>query len=367
MAECADGIAISDPKGKITDCNAALARLVGRNRENLVGELISSIVNFENVDDGNMSMSGGHKVAETMSGPAPDTVANGDQPKTATIINKSGAQLHLPVAHVPIESDGRFSGFLLTIVYVLQANPVQQAQTDFVSTVSHELRTPLTSIKGFADTILRAGDRLDVSQQRRYVGIIKDQADRLTRLVEDLLAVSRLESKRLQFTIRAIDLEDAIERVVMHLTEKASDHRIRVDIHPGLLPVLADADRLEQILTNLIDNAIKYSPAKTTVTVVARMVQRENKDAEWVEFAVTDEGAGIPEEHLPKIFAKFGRLDNPLVRQTEGTGLGLYITRSLVIALGGEIEVTSKPGRTTFTVRLPSGGYEQQVARGRDF
>lgn len=367
MAECADGIVISDPRGTITDCNAAVARLVGRSQESLIGEPIYSIVNFENIEDNpTMSLSGGFKVAEVMNvQQAPDTVSNGDNsPKTATIINKSGAQLHMPVAHVPIEANDTQVGFL-TIVYVLQANPVQQAQTDFVSTVSHELRTPLTSIKGFADTILRAGDRLDVSQQRRYVGIIKDQADRLTRLVEDLLAVSRLESKRLQFTIRAIDLEEAIERVVMHLTEKASEHRIRVDIHPGLLPVLADADRLEQILTNLIDNAIKYSPGKTTVTVVARMVQV--KDSEMVEFSVSDEGAGIPEEHLPKIFAKFGRLDNPLVRQTEGTGLGLYITRSLVIALGGEIEVTSKPGRTTFTVRLPAGGYEQQVARGRDF
>lgn len=358
---------ISDPKGTITECNAAAARLVGSSEEKLVGEPISSIFHFD-IEDGSAGCSMVEKVLESMAGhQASDTVANGKTlPKTATIINKSGAQLQMPVAHVPIEANGKQTGFL-TIVYVLQANTVQQAQTDFVSTVSHELRTPLTSIKGFADTILRAGDRLDVSQQRRYVGIIKDQADRLTRLVEDLLAVSRLESKRLQFTIRAIDLAEAIERVVMHLTEKASDHRIRVDIHPGLLPVLADADRLEQILTNLVDNAIKYSPAKTTVTVVARMVQRESQGGEWVEFAVTDEGAGIPEEHLPKIFAKFGRLDNPLVRQTEGTGLGLYITRSLVIALGGEIEVASKPGRTTFTVRLPSGGYEQQVARGRDF
>src|SRR5208282_543007 len=121
--------------------------------------------------------------------------------------------------------NGASNGFV-TIVYIVQAHSVQQAQTEFVSTVSHELRTPLTSIKGFADTILRAGDRLDVSQQRRYVGIIKDQADRLTRLVEDLLAVSRLESRKLQLTIRAIDVNEAVQRVMRNLADKARDHQL---------------------------------------------------------------------------------------------------------------------------------------------
>jgi signal transduction histidine kinase len=115
-------------------------------------------------------------------------------------------------------------------------------------------------------------------------------------------------------------------------------------------------------LTNLIDNAIKYSPAKTSITITARGI---DSNPEMVEFSVTDEGVGIPEQHISKIFTKFGRLDNPLVRQTEGTGLGLYITRSLVIALGGQIKVESSPGRTTFTVQLLAAGLEEQAARGR--
>jgi two-component system phosphate regulon sensor histidine kinase PhoR len=273
--------------------------------------------------------------------------------------------LIMPCSQTPIRSSDRATVGTLTIVYIIQAHSVQQAQTEFVSTVSHELRTPLTSIKGFADTILRAGDRLDLSQQRRYVGIIKDQADRLTRLVEDLLAVSRLESKKMQLTIRAIDLNEAIQRVHLNLTEKAREHRLVVNLPAGLPPVWADADRLEQILTNLIDNAIKYSPAKTTVTITARDIV-DATPAEMVEFSVTDEGVGIPEEHVSQIFTKFGRLDNPLVRQTEGTGLGLYITRSLVLALRGQIKLTSTPGKTTFTVQLPAASLEEQAARGRD-
>jgi len=159
------------------------------------------------------------------------------------------------------------------------------------------------------------------------------------------------------------DLREAIQRVTHILSEKARNHKINEVIPAGLPLVWADADRLEQILTNLIDNAIKYSPAETTVTVVARDVPGT---PEMVEFSVADQGGGIPQEHLPEIFSKFSRLDNPLTRQTEGTGLGLYITRSLVVALGGQIKVTSVPGCTTFTVQLPAASLEMQAARGRD-
>lgn len=374
LDECADGFVVSDSKGKIVSLNAAMVKLVGKDEAALRGQPLKSIIDFER--DGQEGQPP-HPLMDGNGG-APQTVADESrQPanatKMASIIGKTGAELIMPVSHIPISEGDRSSkkkGGHLTIVYILQANSLQQAQTDFVSTVSHELRTPLTSIKGFADTILRAGERLDVSQQRRYVGIIKDQADRLTRLVEDLLAVSRLESKRLQLTNRAIDLHEAVERVHLNLAEKAGNHKFVIDIPAGLPPVWADADRLEQILTNLIDNAIKYSQANTTVTLVARTVVVENGDGgnpmEMVEFLVADQGVGIPEEHLPKIFHKFSRLDNPLVRQTEGTGLGLYITRSLVLALGGDIQVTSQSSGTTFTVRLPAATYEKQAQRGRD-
>ena len=361
LEKSADGFVVSDVKGNITGCNQAIAKLVGKTEEELVGQSISSIIDFER--DAPKDDSGAVSPLPSVSGTGEK---NGDGAKTAAIIGKAGNEFLMPVSHLPIPENGQVEGYL-TIVYILQASTVQQAQTEFVSTVSHELRTPLTSIKGFADTLLRAGERIDPSQQKRYIGIIKDQADRLTRLVEDLLAVSRLESKRLQLTIRAIDLKEAVERVRRNLSEKAGDHKIDVKFGAGIPPVWADADRLEQILTNLIDNAIKYSPKDTTVTVSATAIHPDSQsESEMVEICVNDQGLGISEENLPKIFSKFSRLDNPLVRQTEGTGLGLYITRSLVIALGGDISVTSQPGDTTFTVRLPSASLEMQAARGRD-
>lgn len=352
----ADAVIVTDCAGTITTTNPSFAKLVGAAVEELIGTSLANLVvaDWEHAEEKTLGQNINADISEAES--AGDTQA-------VTILSRTGSELIMPAARFPLfnQKSGKPDGHL-TIIYVIQANSLQQAQTEFVSTVSHELRTPLTSIKGFADTILRAGDRLDSSQQRRYVGIIKDQADRLTRLVEDLLAVSRLESKKLQLTIRALDLKEAIERVQQNLADKAKKHTVILQIPPGLTPVWADADRLEQILTNLIDNAIKYSQAGTTVTITAKGIQ---DTPEMVEFSVCDKGVGIPEEHLPQVFSKFGRLDNPLVRQTEGTGLGLYITRSLVLALGGQITVESVPGSTTFTVKLPAATPEQQAARGR--
>lgn len=377
----ADGYILTDLTGVVAFCNPAAAKFLGREEKEIVGQKLSAFFDEASLKDkeattasavagvGATIAAGSNPGAAIVSGA--QEKADGDPANTAadahwkfaTAYGKNGVDISVPASYLPVEDkDGKEQGSL-TILYIVQSHTVQQAQTEFVSTVSHELRTPLTSIKGFADTILRAGERLDVTQQRRYIGIIKDQADRLTRLVEDLLAVSRLESKKLQLTIRAIDLREAIQRVTRNLSEKARNHKIQDVIPPGLPPVWADADRLEQILTNLIDNAIKYSPSETTVTVVARDVPGT---PEMVEFSVADQGGGIPQEHLPEIFSKFSRLDNPLTRQTEGTGLGLYITRSLVVALGGQIKVSSIPGCTTFTVQLPAASLEMQAARGRD-
>ncbi|MBX9573962.1 MAG: PAS domain-containing protein [Candidatus Obscuribacterales bacterium] len=358
----ADGIVISDEAGLVVRCNPAFAKLLTKKAEDIAGRSLHEFLDLSchGENDSNNPAPQPMSIAKMLEG-GESKNGNSDS-KNIVVFCANGLDLIMPASHFTTENSAGKQ--FVTMVYIVQAQSVQQAQTEFVSTVSHELRTPLTSIKGFADTILRAGDRIDAASQRRYIGIIKDQADRLTRLVEDLLAVSRLESRRMQLTIRAINLEEAVQRVVQNLSEKAKRHQIAVKIPPGLPQVWADADRLEQILTNLIDNAIKYSPAETTVTICARAIHQE---PEMVEFSVTDQGGGISADYLPQIFNKFSRQDNPLTRQTEGTGLGLYITKSLVIALDGNINVTSEPGSTTFTVQVPSATLEQQAARGRGY
>jgi two-component system, OmpR family, phosphate regulon sensor histidine kinase PhoR len=226
---------------------------------------------------------------------------------------------------------------------------LDQAQADFVSTVSHELRTPLTSIKGFIDTLLRSGSQLSEKQQHRFLKIAKNQADRLTRLVEDILTVSRIQSGRLKNVPQRLDLAAVIDLVLESLSQKYEARRMHMHLPPGLPEVWADQDRLEQILTNLVDNALKYSEADTCIDVDAKL-DPEDESVLWI-----DQGIGIPEAQLDQLFNRFSRIDSPLTREREGTGLGLYITKSLVESLGGTILVESQSGKgSIFTVCLPA-------------
>jgi len=228
---------------------------------------------------------------------------------------------------------------------------LNQAHVDFVSTVSHELRTPLTSIKGFADTLLSSGNSLNKEQQQKFISIIKSQVDRLTRLVENLLTVSKLEARKSKTIYKAVDLRNMVESILYGIQYKAKEHEIEVNILPNLPPVWADSDKLEQVLTNLVDNAVKYSKAGTTVNIEAGF---SPGDTDMVEIKVKDQGFGIPQESISKIFTKFSRIDNPLTRQVQGTGLGLYITKSLVESMKGDISVKSSAEGSVFTVKLPA-------------
>ncbi|AGY60695.1 sensor histidine kinase [Gloeobacter kilaueensis] len=229
---------------------------------------------------------------------------------------------------------------------------LDQAQADFVSTVSHELRTPLTSIKGFIDTLLRSGSQLSEAQHRRFLRIIKNQADRLTRLVEDILTVSKIQSGRLKNLPQRLELAEIVDRVVENLSQKFTGNPMLTELPADLPRIWADQDRLEQILTNLIDNALKYSEAGSPVQISAH-VDPEDPNVLWI--AVRDRGIGIPEGHLDQIFNRFSRIDSPLTREREGTGLGLYITKSLVESLGGSISVESQYGvGSVFTISLPA-------------
>lgn len=244
-----------------------------------------------------------------------------------------------------------------------------QAHSDFVSTVSHEFRTPLTSIKGFADTLLHYGAQLPDEEKRRFINIIKDQADRLIRLVENLLTVSKLGASRLEMSYRPIPLQRALERVTQSVQAKTQaknpgvERRFDIELRPPTLEVWADPDRLEQVLINLIDNAVKYSPADSIVRIRAEFLP---EDDSRVRISVKDQGQGIPQELLPKIFTKFYRVETPLKQEVEGTGLGLYITKSLTTAMGGDIIAESETGKgSTFTVILPAATAERQAQHRR--
>ncbi len=253
-----------------------------------------------------------------------------------------------------------------------------QAQSDFISTISHEFRTPLTSIKGFSDTILSYGSNLPVDQQRRFVTIIRDQADRLIRLTENLLSVSREGNSHSgngngngkgkgqhQKSFRPLNLSKVIQSVITSLdgryagVEHQPSKRIQLTIHDSVPEVWADRDTLEQVLINLLDNALKYSKDDAPVLLNARVCPNNEK---YIRLDVQDKGIGISEANLKNLFTRFYRVESPLTQNVEGSGLGLYITRSLVTALGGTIDVTSVEGEgSTFTITLKSATPEVQA------
>ncbi len=333
-----DGYTSCDEFGKIVFINEVIEKISGWSSKELIGQETSKLYSLPE--------------SLTLSADSDKKV----KPQAAILFRRDGKRITLKARQTEIKKpNGAFSGYL-TIFHT--ENPissnVDRAQMEFVSTVSHELRTPLTSIKGFTETLLRSGDKLLEENKKKYITIIKEQADRLIRLVEDLLAVSRLESQNFQLTVRSLDLKKYINKVCESLSSKAINHKITLAIAEDIPNVWADADRLEQILTNLIDNAIKYSPQGLTVNISANALKNENGVKDKLKIEITDHGIGINELDVQKIFTKFGRLDNPMTRQTQGTGLGLFITKSLVLALKGDITVKSKPGETTFTVILPA-------------
>ncbi len=243
---------------------------------------------------------------------------------------------------------GKSLGIIAIIRDVTTLRELEQAKSDFVSTVSHELRTPLTSIKAYTATLRRRDVNFDEETRQQFLRVIEEETDRLTRLISDLLDMSRIESGRLELKKREFDMVKLAEIVVGKLESQSARHTLTLAPECESANVYADPDKIEQVLVNLLDNAIKYSPDGGEVRVGVR------KQRHLVQCSVTDPGVGIPAEHLPHIFEKFHRVDNRSTREVYGTGLGLYVSKSIVEAHGGNIWVESEPGKgSTFHFTLP--------------
>lgn len=226
---------------------------------------------------------------------------------------------------------------------------------DFISTVSHELRTPLTSIRGFAQTMLSSWDKLDDDSKKRFLKIIEDQSNRLINLIENMLSVSKLQNEKDDLVYKASNLKTVIEPVITIIKNAYPTHEFVFNYNPQTPEISIDRDKFQQIMTNLIENAAKYSNDNTTVTI--KVAPMEN----CVSIRVTDRGIGILPENYNQIFTKFARIDNPLTRKVQGSGLGLYITKNLVEKMGGKITVISGDGETTFEVLMPIKSVEEQA------
>jgi signal transduction histidine kinase len=224
---------------------------------------------------------------------------------------------------------------------------LDRLKSDFVSLVSHELRTPLTSINGGIELILRFAENLDEGQRETLL-IISEQSARLTKLVENILDISMIEAGRLQLNLGPVALAPLLAQVRREIEAVTSAHHFRWSDPSGLPLVWADEDRLTDILLNLLDNAVKYSPARSEVTIQAR------PDDGQMVVSVTDGGIGIQEREQLRIFEKFHRVDSRDTKDAYGYGLGLYMVRLLVEAQGGQIWVESTVGEgSRFSFSIP--------------
>ena len=255
----------------------------------------------------------------------------------------------ISAVRMAIAADG--PGVLLVMHDVTALRQLERVRTEFVANVSHELRTPLTAIQGYLETLL-SGALEEPENARRFLEIVLRHSERLGRLLNDLTDLSNIELGKVTLRREAVQLDDAVASVLAIIGPRAERSRVRLGSDtPGDLPaVFADRDRLSQILINLVDNAVKYTPEGGSVTVTTRAVTEG-----MVEVAVADTGIGIPPADLPRITERFYRVDKARSRELGGTGLGLAIVKHLVMAHGGELQIESFQERgTTVRFTLPA-------------
>ncbi len=226
---------------------------------------------------------------------------------------------------------------------------------DFISTVSHELRTPLTSIRGFSQTMLNSWDKLDDESKKRFLKIIEEQSNRLIGLVENILSVSKLQNEKSDLVFKNSNLKSIIEPVISIIKNTYPTHNFIFNYDNKTPDIFIDRDKFQQIMTNLIENAAKYSNENSNIKIIVCTIN------DCVSIKVIDNGVGISPEHYEQIFTKFSRIDNPLTRKVQGSGLGLYITKNLVEKMGGKISVLSENNETIFEVLIPIKSVEDQA------
>ncbi|PIE80100.1 MAG: hypothetical protein CSA11_09315 [Chloroflexi bacterium] len=343
LESIADGVIVADNHSEIILANLPASAILDIPRNQLTGKSVNELLGLY-----------GHS-GDSWINTIEDWVQNADRIQEWTYladqltIEEKVVSVHLS----PVLAGRQFFGTVSIFRDITKEVEVDKLKSEFVSTVSHELRTPMTSIKGYADLMLMGAAGTMSPPLERYLKVIKNNADRLHMLVNDLLNISRIETGKTTLDLRPLDIPQIIDQIVeghlhgriQHENKKLTLH---TDIEPSLPLVNADHARVTQILTNLVDNAFNYTPEKGFIRLTVKST------GEYVFVSVQDSGIGISEENQQKIFERFFRAEDEDVQAVPGTGLGLAIVRSLIEMHGGQLQVDSKLGEgSTFTFNLP--------------
>ncbi len=332
--EMRTGIAVLDEKGRVQYVNPFFERsFPGRNPA--PGSHISEIIRNPTLLE----------AVECFVGSGDDGARHGERGcgECPTEIEIEEAERVLNIRMVPLSEDGATS-LIIFLRDITEEKRVETIKKDFVANVSHELRTPLASIKGYSEALL--DDGMDRARQREFLEVIDRHATRMSRIIDDLLILSRLESSAVSLASAPVDMADLIRSTLKGCLKQASDKSIdiRLDLPESLPGVMGDRDRLEQVVVNLLDNAIKYTPEGGSVSVTAVDLGAE------VRVDISDTGIGIPEDDISRIFERFYRVDKARSRALGGTGLGLAIVKHIIQGHNGRLEVRSTLGKgSTFS------------------
>ncbi|MBN1681453.1 MAG: GAF domain-containing protein [Anaerolineae bacterium] len=344
----ADGVMVADADGRVIVFNTTAQRILGLSSEQVMGEAAASFTGLYGA--------GGLRWSETVERwiGSPTAYQPGEFLEEQVTLDDDRV---IGVRLSPVYMGDQFLGTVSVFRDITREVEVDRLKSEFVATVSHELRTPMTSIKGYADLLLLGAAGVVTEQQQRFLETIKQNADRLSILVNDLLDISRIDQGRVELKFMPIEVGDLLDTVAGHVRGRSEDEKRPLSVITQIpedekLIVWGDYDKVQQILTNLGDNAFNYTRAGGTITLAARQ-----EDPQHVVLSVSDTGIGIVPEITERIFERFFRGDetHELVMDTPGTGLGLSIVRELVGIHHGEIWFESEVGKgTTFYVKLLS-------------
>ncbi|MGD2077039.1 MAG: ATP-binding protein [Chloroflexota bacterium] len=348
LEQSADGVMILDYGLNITRFNPSLSRMTGWRAHDALGKPHGDVIRWQSLRT-ELTLESAMASGWPLPGAAP-LVVEGE------LKRKDGNVFSLGITYAPLlNSAGLMTNVIANCRDLTRYREEEELQKTFISVVSHELKTPVSIIKGYAGTLARPDAKWPPDMIQEYALVIDEEADRLTELIDNLLEASRLQSGTFKLEISDdIALPIMAAEAVSRFGSQTDKHDFVLNFPDDFPPVQGDERRLNQVLYNLVSNAIKYSPEGGTIEVTGRV------HADYVTISVRDEGIGIPDHEQHRIFVKFSRLDNALSRKTEGTGLGLYLTKAIVEAHGGSIWFsgnTDKEGQpsegTTFTFSLP--------------
>lgn len=330
LNQMGDGLLFADTEGKVTLLNPAAARLLNTKGSTMIGRSVAEVVRHHELIDL------WHRCRRS------------SQEESMAV--EIGADLFLQAVITPFH-DNHASGYLLVLQDLTQIHHLQTIRRDFISNISHELRTPLASLRAVVET-LQDGAIDDRPAATRFLERADLEVDTLTQMVEELLELSRIESGQVPLKLASTAVPDLFFNPLERLRPQAERSNVAMilNLPSGLPMVLADSDRVQQVIGNLLHNAIKFSAPDGKITICARLVEGETA----VRFSIQDDGIGIADADLPRIFERFYKSDRARTRSRGGTGLGLAIARHIVQAHNGRIWAASKEGKgSTFYFTLP--------------